>query len=305
MKILITGATGFIGSHIAENLVEEGHQVYAICRNKTNFDKCEQFKNKVIWINQDHPEWERKLEGIELDQFIHTAWAGVTSAERDDWALQLTNFEFSKSMIDLAIRLNAKKLICLGSQAEYGMYNYKVTEEHVPEPTDAYGAIKLLTLYYLQNSASKNNVSWYWLRIFSIIGENENKSWLLSQVMDKLSSGEEIKLTPGEQFYDYIYIADFIQALNQIMTCDSDVSAVYNICSGRPVKIKQLLLLVAEKLHMSTSALKFGAIPYRKNQNMFMVGSPEKFESKFGTLTFESLEETVSKITTFYISRLK
>jgi len=297
MKILITGASGFIGSHITENLIEEGHQVYAICRNKTNFDKCNQFKNKVTWINQDHPEWERNLEGIELDQFIHTAWAGVTAAERNDWALQLTNFEFSKSMIDLAIRLNAKKLICLGSQAEYGLYNYKVTEEYVPEPTDAYGAVKLLALYYLQNSASKNNLAWYWLRIFSVIGENENKSWLLSQVMEKLLSGEEIELTPGEQFYDYLYIADFIRALNQIITCNSDLSAVYNICSGRPVKIKQLLLLVAEKLDVNISALKFGAIPYRKNQNRYMVGSPERFEAMFGQQELYSLDEVITNIT--------
>ena len=300
MKILITGSSGFIGSHITKNLVEEGHHVYAICRNKTNFDKCDQFKNKVAWINQDHPGWERKLEGIEIDQFIHAAWAGVTSAERDDWALQLTNFEFSKSVIDLAIRLNAKKLICLGSQAEYGLYNYKVTEEHVPEPKDAYGAVKLLTLYYLQNSAKKNNRIWYWLRIFSIIGENENKSWLLSQVMGKLISGKEIELTPGEQFYDYLYIEDFINALTQIIQGNSDLSAVYNICTGHPVKIRNLLLFVAEKLNKNASSLKFGAKPYRKNQNMYMVGSPERFETMFGQQKLYSLDEIIANITKYY-----
>jgi nucleoside-diphosphate-sugar epimerase len=304
MKILMTGATGFIGSHIAENLVKEGHQIYAICRNKSNFDKCEQFKNKVTWINQDYPDWRKEMVSIELDQFIHTAWAGVTATERNDWTLQLSNFEFSKSMIDLAIRLNAQKIICLGSQAEYGMYNYKVTEEHVPEPADAYGAIKLLTLYYLQNSSAQSNISWYWLRIFSVIGENENKSWLLSQVMDKLLSGEEIELTPGEQFYDYLYIADFIHALKQIITCDSDLSAVYNICSGRPVKIKQLLLLVAEKLNSNISALKFGAIPYRKNQNRYMVGSPERFEAMFGQQELYSLDKVITNITnSFKVSK--
>lgn len=297
MKILITGATGFIGSHIAEKLVKEGHQVYATCRNQSNFDKCKQFKNQAIWINQDHKEWELELKGVEIEQFIHTAWAGVTAAERNDWLLQLTNFEFSKSIIDLAIRLKAKKLICLGSQAEYGMYNYKVTEEHVPEPTDAYGAVKLLTLYYLQNVASKNDLAWYWLRIFSIIGENENKSWLLSQVMGKLLSGEEIELTPGEQFYDYLYITDFINALTLIMNCNPDHSSVYNICSGHPVKIKQLISLVAEKLNRNVSALKFGAIPYRKNQNMFMVGSPEKFETVFEHQELTNLEVVINKIT--------
>lgn len=305
MKFLITGASGFIGSHITEDLVEEGHQVYALCRNKTNFEKCNQFKNKVTWINQEHPGWEGKLKGIEIDQLIHIAWTGVTSDERDNWALQLTNFEFSKSIIDLAIRLNTKKLICFGSQAEYGLYNYKVTEEHIPKPEDAYGAVKLLTLYYLQNTAKKNNREWYWLRIFSIIGENEDKSWLLSQVLSKLLSGEEIELTQGEQFYDYLYIADFINALTRIVKCNSDLSAVYNICSGDPVKIKHLLLLVAEKLDTNSANLKFGAIPYRKNQNMFMVGSPEKFETLFGQQELSKLDDVMVKITNSYKTTIK
>lgn len=300
MKILITGASGFIGSHITENLVDNGHQIYAICRNKTNFNKCDKFENKVTWINQDHPQWERKLEGVELDQFIHTAWAGVTSTERDDWSLQLSNFKFSKSMIDLAIRLNAKKIICLGSQAEYGLYNYKVTEEHVPVPTDAYGAVKLLTLYYLQNVASKNDIAWYWLRIFSIIGENENKSWLLPQVIDKLLSGEEIELTPCEQFYDYLYITDFINALTLIINCKTNQSSVYNTCSGNPIKIKELLLLVAKKLNKNNSVFRFEAIPYRKNQNMYMVGSPGKFETAFGQQKLSDLETVIMKITNSY-----
>jgi nucleoside-diphosphate-sugar epimerase len=297
MKILITGATGFIGSHITQSLIKEGHHVYAICRNQSNFDKCSQFRSQVIWINQDLKEWELELQELEIDQFIHTAWAGVTADERNDWSLQLTNFEFSKSMIDLAIRLNAKKLICLGSQAEYGLYNYKVNEDHVPEPTDAYGAVKLLTLYYLQNVAVHHELTWYWLRIFSIIGENENKSWLLSQVMTKLLSGEEIELTPGEQFYDYLYIADFINTINQIISTHSNQSGVFNICSGRPVKIKELLLLVAEKLKVNPSALRFGAIPYRKSQNMYMVGSPEKYEAIFGKQQLSNLDDVVGKMT--------
>jgi nucleoside-diphosphate-sugar epimerase len=300
MKILITGATGFIGSHITEDLVEKGHQVFATCRDRSNFNKCARFKDHVIWINLDQKEWTSKFKGVEIDLFIHTAWTGVTAAERDDWALQLTNFEFAKKMIDLAIYLKAKKLICLGSQAEYGIYNYKVTEEHLPEPVDAYGAVKLLTLYYFQNVAQKNKIAWYWLRIFSIIGENENKSWLLSQVMDKLLADEKIELTPGEQFYDYLYIADFIKALNQIIEWNYDDSSVYNICSGQPVKIKKLLSMVAEKLNMSPLALKFGVLPYRQNQNMYMVGSPERFETIFGQQKLHSLEEAITNITRSY-----
>ncbi|MEI8205085.1 MAG: NAD(P)-dependent oxidoreductase, partial [Bacteroidota bacterium] len=258
MNILITGATGFIGSHIAHNLVESGHCVYATCRKESNFTKCLTFKSSVVWLNKDDKNWDLALDGIELDLLIHTAWGGVTASERNDWTLQLANFEFSKSMINLALRLNVKKIICLGSQAEYGLYDYKVTENHVPLPTDAYGAVKLLTLYYLQNIAPSQHIEWYWLRVFSILGENENESWLLSQVMKKLLAKEEIELTKGEQSYDYLYTSDFISALNQVIECKENFSGIYNICSGQPIRIKDLLLLLAQKLQVSPQLLHFG-----------------------------------------------
>jgi nucleoside-diphosphate-sugar epimerase len=305
MNILITGATGFIGSHITESIVKEGHNVYAICRNISNYEKCIHFRDRVIWLNQDKKNWELELKDVEINQFIHTGWTGVTAAERNDWPLQLANFAFSKSMIDLAIHLKTKKIICLGSQSEYGLYSQKVTEDHVPAPIDAYGAVKLLTLYYLQNVAKKNDLVWYWLRIFSIIGERENSSWLLSQAMQKLLFGEEIELTPCEQYYDYLYINDFITALTRIMNCESDISAIYNICSGRPVKIQHLLLLVAEKLNIGISALKFGAIPYRENQNMYMVGSPAKYDAAFGKQKISDLEEIVAKIASSFVASIQ
>jgi nucleoside-diphosphate-sugar epimerase len=300
MNILLTGATGFIGSHIAEFLVNKNHTIYATCRKSSDFKKCATFYEKVEWLNQDIDDWQQNVEHIELDLLIHTAWSGVSASQRNDWDIQLINFEFSKKIIEFSLQLNVKKIICLGSQAEYGLFDSKVTENETPYPIDAYGAIKLLTLYYLSNIADKQLINWYWLRVFSVIGQNENDSWLLPQVMSKLLLGSEIELTEGKQCYDYLYIDDFLSRLNLVIEASNNISGVYNICSGRSVEIKEMLILVAEKLNISSSKLLFGKIPYRENQNMFIVGSPDKFESGFGKLSFESLAETVSKITNYY-----
>lgn len=300
MNILLTGATGYIGSHIAKSLLQSGHRVYATCRNKSVFDKCIDFADKLIWLNQDKEGWQKIAQGEELDLLIHTAWSGVSAVERNNWNLQLTNFYFSKAIIDFSIQLNVKKIICFGSQAEYGKFDYKVNEDQVPYPFDAYGAVKVLTLHYLKSISEKQLVEWYWLRIFSIIGQNENATWLLPEVIYKLLVGKEVKLTKGCQCYDYLYMDDFIIRFNQIIVSKTDNSGIYNICSGRPVEIRQLLLLIAERLNVSSYLLQFGAVAYRENQNMFMVGSPKKFESNFGKLTMTSLEDIVIRITDFY-----
>lgn len=305
MKIIITGATGYIGSHIAKNLIDSGHKVYATCRDKSNFERCNPFIKEIIWINQDTNGWKEILKDTDLDLLIHTAWAGVSTSDRDNWDMQMTNFSYSKLIFELALRLHVKKIICLGSQAEYGEFKAKVDEAKVTYPLDAYGAVKLLTLNYLRNLAGKQSFKWYWLRVFSIIGLNENNSWLLPQVMNKLLQGQVIELTEGHQSYDYLYMDDFVSRLNKVIECDKDNSGVYNICSGREVEICQLLLLIAEKLNVSNSLLKFGAIPYRKNQNMSMVGCPDSFDNEFGYLSIDSLEVTVVKITDFYKNKFK
>lgn len=294
MKVLITGATGFLGSHLCDFLVKEGHQVFATYRSLSSFDRCKAFKEEVVWINLDNNELDEKLKNIELDLFVHAAWAGVGAKERDDWELQLSNFNFSRSMIDLAIKCNAKKIVCLGSQAEYGKHNSKTTENHTPDPDEAYGAIKLLTMRYLKEIASKENIEWYWLRIFSIIGENENNSWLLSHVTERLLCDKPIDLTEGKQIYDYLYINDFIDSFSKIIYCQDNFSGIYNICSGKPTQIKRLLQMTAKKLSKPQSLLKFGALPYRPNQSMYVVGSINKFEMRFGPQKISDLNEVIS-----------
>lgn len=304
MNILLTGATGFIGSHIADYLLKSNHAIYATCRHTSDFGKCTTFIDKVKWLNQDTDNWQQNIEHVELDLLIHTAWAGVSASQRDDWDIQLSNFQFSRKIIEFSLQLNVKKIICLGSQAEYGQFEYKVAEDQVPYPTDAYGVVKLMTLYYLRNIADKNIVNWYWLRVFSIIGQNENDSWLLPQVINKLLSGNEIELTEGKQCYDYLFIDDFLNRLNLVIEEQKNLSGVYNVCSGRSVEIRELLLLVADKLKISNTKLLFGKIPYRENQNMYNIGSTDKFENCFGKLIYETLDDTVSKISNYYQNKL-
>lgn len=300
MNILITGGTGFIGSNICDFLANKEHKVYCICRNKSTFDKCATFKDRVVWINIEKENWGDELKNKRFDILIHAAWTGVSVKERNNWDIQLTNFSFSKLIFQFSLEHNIKKIICLGSQAEYGVFTQKVTEEHVPYPDDAYGSVKLLIMHYLRDLSKTHNLEWYWLRVFSIIGKNENSTWLIPQVIDKLSQNQSIELTGGEQCYDYLYIDDFISRINRVISCIDDNSGVYNICSGRPIEIKQLLILIAKKMECALSLLKFGTIPYRENQNMFMVGSPCKFEKTFGVLPTDSFENSISEIIKFY-----
>ncbi len=300
-KILITGATGFIGSNIAFQLVEMGYSVYAIYRTSSSFEKCLYFKDRVHWINIDDLNWKNTVKEIKPDQLIHTAWNGIEALQRNDWELQMKNFWFSKELFDLAKECSIKKVIAFGSQAEYGRYEFPVTEETVTKPDDAYGAIKILTLNYLRSLFSETDQEWYWVRVFSIFGENENSAWLIPSVISKLLRNEPIKLTACEQSYNYLYIRDFVSQIHELIDFQENRSGIYNLCSSRSIKLKDLLFQITESLGLSPDLLQFGTIPYRKGQNMYIASDNSKFQKIFNPANgSENITEGLLKTIEFY-----
>lgn len=281
MKILLTGATGFIGSNIALHLVEQGHQVIAIHRTDSSFDKCAGFENKIDWINTDSSNWKQRVVEIKPDQLIHVAWGGIKANDRDNWELQLKNFWLSKEYFDLAKELGIKKVIAFGSQAEYGICKTPANEENVPVPLDAYGAVKTLTANYLRTLFEGTKTQWYWLRIFSVFGERENPEWLMPTVIKKLLFGEPIHLTACEQYYNYMYIGDFVRQFNVLVNPTENKSGIYNLCHTESILLKDLLINIAQLMNVSENLLQFGVIPYRQGQNMMIAGDPSKYRKAF------------------------
>lgn len=291
-KVLITGVNGFIGSHLTRQLSKEKFEVFATKRNNSNLIRCNDYAESIQWINTDQKDWDKKIRQIKPQILIHTAWGGVSAKDRNNWELQLSNFSFSKQLFDSVLFNNDCKIIVLGSQAEYGLYNERISEEYLPQPTDAYGAVKLLTLFYLQ-SMKKMVEPWYWLRVFSVFGAGENSSWLIPQVIKNLKNNESIDLTGGEQWYDYLYIDDFVCNFMKIIVAERKNSGVYNFCSGEAIHLKKLLLLISKFCKVPENLLHFGAIPYRQNQSMFMEGNNTKFCKVFGTITTRSIEKAI------------
>tara|TARA_R110000787_G_scaffold35490_1_gene91125 strand:- start:1017 stop:1931 length:915 start_codon:yes stop_codon:yes gene_type:complete len=277
MKVLITGATGFLGSSIAERLLSLQYEVYATCRNTSDLKKVTEFKKKINWINTDVNGWEQIIRLNNIDQLIHVAWAGIGANDRNDWDLQIKNFYLSKVFFDLAKEFNFKKVIALGSQAEYGSYDLPTNELTIPKPNDAYGAVKVLTCDYLRNLFNETDIEWYWVRVYSVFGGAENAEWLIPSVTLKLLKKEPILLTNCEQKYNYLYIDDFLDYLSYVITSHKNKSGIYNICNKHPVILKDLLCKIAKLLDRSEEYLRFGRVPYRDKQSMFISGDNSKF----------------------------
>ena len=281
--ILLTGATGFIGSNIASTLIEHGFDVYATYRTTSSFEKCKQFESKVKWINVDKQDWKENIKRLKPMQLIHAAWGGIEASSRNNWNQQINNFWFSKELFDLAKEAGIRKVIALGSQAEYGAPGHSVDEEASTNPEDAYGAVKLLTANYMQQLFQYTLSEWYWIRVFSFFGEGESQKWLIPMVISKLLKQETIKLTLCEQRYNYLYIKDFTKQILKLVNCEYDKSGIYNLCNSEPVILKEFLIKITEIMETPQELLAFGEIPYRPRQNMLITGNNLKFHNSFNS----------------------
>jgi UDP-glucose 4-epimerase len=296
--ILITGITGFIGSNIAEKLINN-YKVIGLKRENSNVWRCEEFKDKVIWIDIDgKKDYEKEIIKYKIDTIIHGAWIGVESNERNDWSLQIKNLQFLSELLQLAEITAVKKFIFLGSQAEFGNINGIVTEDQVCEPSNAYGSVKLACLEILKTFSKNNNINWIWLRLFSLFGEKEGRTWLFPSLIEKIKTENQMDLTLGEQKYAYLYVKDFALIIYKVVTLEIE-SGIYNVSSSTVKSIRSIAEEIRDKINPRFQ-LNFGALKYRGIQSMHMQGSINKLNDQIGIVEFTDFSIAIENTIKYY-----
>jgi nucleoside-diphosphate-sugar epimerase len=302
-KILITGVTGFLGSHIVEHFVEENYHIMGLKRSTSSISKCAGFFDKLSWLNVDEIDWKQKAISFKPDFIVHVAWTGVNSNERNDWGIQIQNIDLLYSILQIAKEVKIKKIIGFGSQAEYGYLSAVVDENYPTNPVTAYGAIKLACSELMKLFCESNGIDWYWLRLFSFFGEREDDSWLIPSVVKKMMTDTSMNLTLGEQRYAYLYVKDLADAIENIIEYSSK-SGIYNLSSDKAISLKTLLNMIKNIVNQNFE-LNFGALPYRVNQSMLIEGDITKFNSEICKIDTSRFEEKLIKTIEYYRIKFK
>ncbi|MDD3322934.1 MAG: NAD(P)-dependent oxidoreductase [Paludibacter sp.] len=299
MKILLTGATGFLGSHIAEALLEKGHELILTRRANSNLWRCNSFVNNVLWVNTDSNSWITDVCTFSPEIIINSAWNGVSSSNRDDWESQLSNIDYMYFLLRIAKECCIDKFISMGSQAEYGQFEGKISEDYPLNPTTSYGAVKLAASRILKMFCEDNNIKWYWLRVFSVFGEREDEKWLIPSVIKTmLTEQTEMNFTACEQKYAYLYVRDFAQSITNVVIANGS-SGIYNLSSDSPLSLKDILGAIKDIVNPYFK-LNFGQLAYRENQSMHIEGDATKFNETFGKIDSTDFEVKLTKVIDFY-----
>lgn len=254
MRIVMTGATGFLGQALCRELAENGHEVTAVVRPES-VEKADKLTvHKVIALPL------KELESLtgEYDVFFHLAWNGSGGEERNDYRIQMENLGHMEQALKGAKQCGCRKFIGAGSQAEYGVVREKAVEDKtVPEPFMMYGAAKLACLHMGRVLAEQLGITFVWPRIYSVYGPRENDPTILGYVARTLREGKVPELGSCENQWDFLYISDFTKAMRMLAE-SPEAKGIYHVASGDIRKLREFVELERDVIKPGAE-LRFGA----------------------------------------------
>lgn len=260
-RIIITGATGFIGVPLVKKFTEQKHEVYAVVRpNSPNLPRIQNIAGVRIVPLDVHNIAELPSYVKEADCLIHTAWEGIRGGARMDEKIQQHNFECSMQAAKAAQTIGCYKFVGIGSQAEYGTTGEKISEETPENPTTEYGKMKLKTYRTLREQYGNANMKILWGRVFSAYGPGDTPTSLIETCVQAMQENKELLLTECVQDWNYVYIDDVVEAIYRL-TITKECEGIYNIASKDNRSLKDYVLEL-KKILRSDSRIRFGAIPY-------------------------------------------
>jgi dTDP-6-deoxy-L-talose 4-dehydrogenase (NAD+) len=242
MKVLVTGATGFIGDYVVNELLKNNHSVVATSRH---IEKAKEFSwfNNVKYIHLDISELKNNFNYFKYFDspqiVIHLAWEGLPnyrSLSHIEHNL-FTHYSFLKNLI-----INgATDISVSGTCLEYGLQEGKLNEAMPAKPENSYSIAKDSLRKFLEQLQHEVSFDLKWIRLFYMYGKGQKPNSILSLLETALKNGDtEFKMSPGDQQRDYLPVEKVAEYIVKI-ALQKKVSGIINCCSGVPVTINQLV----------------------------------------------------------------
>lgn len=262
-KVIITGASGFVGSYLVNEFLSNGYEVTAVVRNEKSdvsaFQKKENI-NIVYCELKDIQTLKEKLSG-QYDYFLHFAWESSAGQGRGNYELQLKNVEYSCNCVKVAKLLGCKRFVFAGSIMAYEAKEFVLKNGAEPTSAYIYSIAKLTASMMAKTVAVQNNIEFIDVVISNIYGVGEKSERFLNATVKKIVSGtESIDLTTCEQLYDFIYVTDAVRQIRFALEKGEGLNSYY-IGNKEQFKLRQFVEKIKIALN-SDVKLNFGAVKF-------------------------------------------
>ena len=261
MRVLLTGATGFIGSHVTRELLHRGYEVHVSLRPSSDCSRILDLLDRIRI-------WEEPFDQVPMwpDATIHLAW--VTTPGK--YLESPENEELLAASRRLIERVPGRAIFA-GTCFEYDTQRGVLAEDSPTRPTTLYARCKdelRKTVERRPNSA--------WVRLFYQYGPGEHPDRFIPSVIRSLLSEKPVKVSPGAQRRDFLHVRDVAAAIAAVL--ESDLQGCVNIGSGRAVEQRRMVAKLSD-LAGRLDLVDFGAVPYFPGEPMLIEADTTKLGS--------------------------
>jgi nucleoside-diphosphate-sugar epimerase len=287
-RVLVTGATGFVGRHLLAPLTEAGHEVHAVSTRPPTGEAG------VVWHRSDLLAGAGVVDEVAPEVLIHLAWYVEpgrfwTAPENVYWV------EATLALLRAFAATGGRRAVLAGTSAEYdwaGRYE-RCHEERTPRrPATLYGAAKDGLHQIAAAYAERMGFALAWGRIFFVYGPGEPGGRLVPSVGRAVLAGERVPTTAGEQVRDFMYVEDVARAFAAV--ADSDVTGPVNIASGEPLTVLEMVQSIAAAAGRPDLPQP-GALPAREGDPSRLVADVGRLQDEVGFTPHTGVEEGVAR----------
>ncbi|WP_102346531.1 NAD-dependent epimerase/dehydratase family protein [Bacillus sp. Marseille-P3661] len=295
-KVIVTGASGFIGRHVLEQLLKRGYEVHAISSNPDRVT----INNECNWhlINLfDYEKVDDLFNRIKANYLLHLAWELTPGTYKSS----LKNFLWVQSSIRMlhAFHNNGgMRLVMAGTCMEkYLSMGLEVTEAEIKVNTgvNVYGNCKNILKQYMILFTNETNISSAWGRIYNTFGPYENKERLFPTIINSILQNSEAKCSNGNFYRDYLYVKDVASALTELL--DSNIQGTVDIGTGKSKLLNEIIMNVGVRMG-HPELIKLGAIKINNYEPKTLVANVRRLHQELNwhpNYSFEQgLDETIA-----------
>lgn len=274
-RVLITGATGFVGWQVARALIEKGADVSTVGRSNKNLPQGVRNHINVADLFSLSPDfWHETCS--EFDTVVHVAWY----AEPGKYVWSEKNLYCLSGTLALAqgaALAGIKKFVGVGTCFEYkldssgGPISQPISIDAPLGPATTYGAAKASTWLTLEAFLRERSVDFAWCRLFYLYGEGEDERRLVPFLKKRLAAGKPAELTSGRQIRDFLDVSEAGVCIAEAAL--GPYLGALNICSGKAITVRELAEQIAMK-YGRPDLLKFDAHPDKPDDPPYVVGEP-------------------------------